>query len=184
MLKMRISVDEFWETYPFQPYELVQGKVIKTHTLGFRYSVVGMKVESKLIEFVERFQLGEVLGANNGYRLSQYTLRAPRVSYITRKKWNRISHPYSYLPFPPDIAIEIATLDVTEQSIRQLSAQYVRAGTYFVWVFQPDLQRMTIYSRHENPRVFERDDYLRLPQWHPEFILPLADILPKPRRFN
>ena len=181
---MQITVDEFWESYPFQPYELIHGEVVKSESLGFRYSVVGMRVEAKLTEFAERYGLGEVLGANNGYRLSDYTLRAPRVSYITRKKWKRIKHPYSYLPFPPDIAVEVATLETTEQDIREICAQYVRAGTHYVWVFQPDLQQMTTYSRHENPRVFRRDDYLRLPQWHKEFIVPLADLLPKPRKFN
>jgi len=181
---MTITVDEFWESYPFQPYELIGGKVVKSEALGFRYSVVGMKVETKLTEFVERYELGEVLGANNGYKLSPNTLRAPRVSYITRNKWKHITHPYSYLPFPPDIAIEIATLDSNEQSIRKLCAQYVRAGTHYVWVFMPDSQQMTVYSRHESPIIFKRDEYLRLPKWHTEFILPLADILPKPRRFN
>lgn len=181
---MKMTVDDFWKTYPFQPFELIQGQVVKPETPGFRYSVVGMKVEAKLTEFVERYELGEVLGANNGYRLSQYTLRSPRVSFISNKKWRRITHPYSYLPFPPDIAIEIMTLETSELQIRKHCAQYVRAGTTYVWVFQPDLQQMTIYSRQENPRVFRRDDYLRIPQWHSEFILPLVDVLPKPRRFN
>lgn len=181
---MRITVDEFWKTYPFQPYELIQGEVVKPEALGFRYSIVGMRVEAKLTEFVEQHNLGEVLGANNGYRLSKYTLRSPRASFISNKKLKSITYPYSYLPFSPDIAIEIATLESTELAIRKICADYVRAGTDYVWVFQPDLQQMTIYSRYENPRVFRRNEYLRLPQWHKEFIVPLEDILPKPRRFN
>lgn len=181
---MRMTVDDFWKTYPFQPYELIQGEVVKLETLGFRYSVVGMKAEAKLTEFVDRFELGEVFGANNGYRLSQYTMRSPRASFITNEKWQHITHPYSYLPFAPDIAVEVVTLDTPDRIIRKQCAQYIRAGTQYVWVFQPDLQQMTSYSRHENPRVFQRSDYLRLPKWHPEFILPLEDVLPKPRRFN
>lgn len=178
---MRITVDEFWKKYPFEANELIAGQVVKSETLGFRYSIVGMKVEAKLTEFVEHYQIGEVLGANNGYRLSKYTLRAPRVSFISNKKWKRITHPYSYLPFAPDIAIEIATMNSTEQSIREICAQYVRAGTGYVWVFQPDLQRMTSYNRHEAPRVFRREENLRFPKWHEEFLLPLAEVLPKPR---
>jgi len=181
---MRLTVDEFWESYPFQPYELIQGQVTKSEILGFRYSVVGMRIEAKLTEFVEGFGLGEVLGAHNGYRLSKYNLRAPRVSFISNKKWKHITHPYSYLPFAPDIAVEIVPYDTSEREIREMCAPYVRAGTRYVWVCQPDLQRLTVYSRYENPRVFTRDDNLRLPKWHPEFIVPLEDILPKPRRFN
>jgi Uma2 family endonuclease len=181
---MRITVDEFWKSYPFQPYELIRGKVTKSESLGFRYSIVGMRIEAKLTEFVEGLGLGDVLGAHNGYRLSDYTLRAPRVSFITREKWKRITHPYSYLPFAPDIAVEIATLNTTEREIREMCAPYVRAGTQYVWVCQPDLQRLTVYSRYENPRVFTRKDNLRLPKWHPDFIIPLSELLPKPRRFN
>ncbi|PJF33995.1 MAG: hypothetical protein CUN57_00695, partial [Phototrophicales bacterium] len=92
---VKMTVDDFWKTYPFQPYELVHGEVVKPETLGFRYSVVGMKVEAKLTEFVERFDLGEVFGANNGYKLSKYTMRSPRVSFISKAKWQRITHPYS-----------------------------------------------------------------------------------------
>jgi Uma2 family endonuclease len=181
---MRITVDEFWKSYPFRPYELIRGQITKSETLGFRYSVIGMRIEAKLTEFVERYALGEVLGAHNGYRLSEYTLRAPRVSYISHKKWEHITHPYSYLPFPPDIAIEIAQYNTTEREIREMCAPYVRAGTQYVWVCQPDLQRLTVYSRYENPRVFTREDNLRLPKWHPDFIVPLSDLLPKPRKFN
>lgn len=181
---MRLTVDEFWEEYPFQPYELIGGQVVKTETLGFRYSVVGMRVEAKLTEFVEHHNLGEVMGANNGYRLSQYTLRAPRVSYITNKKWRSIRYPYTYIPFPPDIAIEVFSTDVSEQTIRKVCAQYVRAGTHFVWVFLPDLQIMTSYSRHSAPRTFRRRDNLRVPQWHSDFIIPMAELLPKPRKYN
>jgi len=176
---MRLTVDQFWEQYPFQPYQLIGGEPVKQESLGFRYSVVGMRVEARLNEFVERYELGEVLGANNGYGLSKYTLRAPRVSYVSRKKWRRIRYPYSYLPFAPDIAVEVFGADITEQAIRTVCAQYVRAGTHYVWVFLPDLHIMTAYSRHENPRTFRRNEYLRLPKWHPEFAVPLADLLPK-----
>ncbi len=181
---MQITVDEFWKSYPFQPYELIRGQVMKSEVLGFRYSIVGMRIEAKLTEFVEKFGLGEVLGAHNGYRLTNYTLRAPRVSFISHKKWKHITHPYSYLPFAPDIAVEIVPYDTSELEIRHMCAPYVRAGTRYVWVCQPDLQRLTVYSRYENPRVFTRDDNLRLPKWHPEFIVPLKELLPKPRRFN
>ena len=143
-----------------------------------------MRIEAKLTEFVEHLELGEVLGAHNGYRLSAYTLRAPRVSFITHEKWKRITHPYSYLPFAPDIAVEIATLNTTEREIRKMCAAYVRAGTQYVWVCQPDSQRLTVYSRYENPQVFTRRDTLHLPKWHPDFIVPLSELLPKPRRFN
>ena len=111
-------------------------------------------------------------------------MRAPRVSFISSKKWNYITQPYSYLPFPPDIAVEIVPYDVSEREILEMCAVYVRAGTRYVWVCQPDIERLTVYSRYENPRIFHRDDNLRLPKWHPDFILPLSDLLPKPRRFN
>ncbi len=181
---MPLNVDQFWQQYPFQPYELLSGEPVKQESLGFRYSVVGMRVEARLTEFVERFDMGEVLGANNGYRLSEYTLRAPRVSFISHQKWGHIRYPYSYLPFAPDIAIEVFDAAVSEQDIRTICAQYVRAGTNYVWVFLPDLQIMTTYSRHENPRIFQRDEYLRLPKWHSEFAVPLEDLLPKPRSFG
>lgn len=181
---MRLSVDQFWAQYPFQPYELIAGEPIKQDSLGFRYSVVGLRVEARLTDFVQRFDLGEVLGANNGYRLSEHTLRAPRVSFVSHDKWQTIRYPYSYLPFAPDIAIEVFGTDFTEQTIRTICAQYVRAGTSYVWVFLPDLQMMTVYSRYENPRTFQRSEYLRLPKWHPEFAIPLADLLPKPRSFK
>lgn len=180
---MRLTVDQFWQQYPFKPYELIGGEPIKQESLGFRYSVVGMRVEARLTEFVTRYDLGEVLGANNGYRLSDYTLRAPRVSFVSHKKWRQIRYPYAYLPFAPDIAVEVFDATVTEQDIRTTCAQYVRAGTQYVWVFLPDLQIMTAYSRYENPRTFRRDEYLRLPKWHREFAVPLDDLLPKPRSF-
>jgi len=181
---MPLTVDQFWEQYPFQPYELISGEPIKQESLGFRYSVVGLRVETRLTEFVDRFELGEVLGANNGFRLSNTTLRAPRVSYISRKKWKHIQYPYSYLPFAPDIAVEVFGAHATEQDIRTVCAQYVRAGTHYVWVFLPDSLIMRAYSRHENPRTFRRDEFLRLPKWHPEFAIPLEDLLPKPRSFK
>lgn len=181
---MPITVDQFWQQYAFQPYELIRGEVSKSDPLGFRYAIVGMRVEANLLQFVEEHSLGEVFGANNGYRLNKYTLRAPRVSYITTSKFRHITHPYDYLPFAPDIAVEILDSNTTEDQTKIMSAQYVRAGTRYVWVFQPDLLQMMIYSRFESPRRLTIYDTLTAPIWHPDFAVPLSDLLPKPRGMN
>lgn len=181
---MSMTVPEFWRLYPFQPYELIRGEVVKLEDLGFRYGIIGMKVEAALSKHVDEKRLGEVLGANNGYRLSPNTLRSPRISFISRKKLKAIKYPYSYLPFAPDIAVEVAKANITVQEIHVMCAQYVRAGTQYVWIFQPDYMQMSIYCRTREPQVLGINDILTAPNILPNFAVPLSDLIPKSRGFK
>lgn len=174
----RMTVDLFWQRYAFQPYELVEGRVLKTESPGFRHAIIAMRLMSQLSAFVERAGLGEVFGPGTPFRLSEQTLRMPRVSFVTQKKWQRVKYPYLYLPFAPDLAVEMPAPQATGRAVQALVGQYLRAGTQFLWLVHPQERRVVVFHRSGRHRSFKGEETLPGDPLLPGFKLPLAGLFP------
>ncbi len=180
----KITVSEFWSQYGFQPYELDNGQVIEAIHVPFRYSIVGLRMETTLRNHAEANDAGEVVESHNGFRLGKYTIRSPRTAFISKYKWQNIQYPYSYLPFAPDIAVEVIAPQHKNTDIRNLAAQYIRAGTRYMWFIYPDTQTVVVYCRERAPQPLTLGDTLRGEDVLPEFAMPVDDIIPKRKTFR
>jgi len=177
-----VSVDEFWMQYAYQPYELVNGRVMRAKTLGLRYSVVILRLNAILEEYAAAHNLGEVVGAQVGFRLGKATIRTPRTAFIGRDKQRAILRPYSYLTFPPDIAIEVIMPDDSVKESQHKVRQYLKAGTVYLWAIHPELHQMTIFHRSGKSRTFKRSDTIQAGSILPGFRLSLLTLFPQPRK--
>jgi Uma2 family endonuclease len=176
---MKISADEFWKVYPFKPYELVDGRVQEVKHLDFRSSVIGLRVVTLLEQFVNENGLGEVFGALCPFGLSNYTVLMPEAAYITQQKWDSIRYPYRYLPFPPDLCVEVIPQRTRKQRTIERMHHYFRAGTKAIWLLYPDTQQVGVYTRTGQSNIYTTRGVINGDSALPGFELPVAKLFPK-----
>ena len=155
-----MTVDEFWALYADQPYELVRGKVVEVVPKVYAYESTASRVGRLLGSFVEAHDLGgDVVSAETGFRLSETTLRAPDVGFFSQAKLETITEDDCYLPFAPDLAVEVVSSDDSADSpadIQDKVALYLEAGTAILWIMYPDLQQVVVYRADQPAKTLAR----------------------------
>src|SRR5688572_9785566 len=100
-----LTAEDFWKQYAGQPYELIEGAAVERMPTGYLHGAVTRRVAALLGDFVDEHQLGDVVGAETGFRLSEQELRGADAAYISREKLATIKDPEKFLPFAPDLAV-------------------------------------------------------------------------------
>lgn len=175
----RRMIDQFWLRYGYKPYELINGKVQPLKKLIFAHSIVALRMTTLLEQYVNENDLGEVVGANAGFALSDNTVRSPRSAFVSRTKWDTIRYPYSYYPFAPDIVVEVGQTDEDEALVRATVRQYLEAGAARVWYLYPDLQQVIVHTPDGKFQVYHMDNTLTGDDIIPGLVLPLTQVFPK-----
>src|SRR5215208_584465 len=112
VLTKTMTVEEF-EAMPDdgKRYELVQGVLREMPMGGFRHSHIGIGIASALHVHVQPRGLGEVTGADGGFRIfaDQQTVRVPDVAFI---RANRMPPPEELDRLgrlAPDLVVEVVS---------------------------------------------------------------------------
>jgi Uma2 family endonuclease len=141
-----MTVTEFWEQYAGQAYELIRGEVVDTSPVGFLNGMVASQLAWKLGSFAESNRLGSVAAGKVGIELSSHTLCAVDIAFISIDKLSLITQPQKYLPFPPDLAVEIVSPGDTPGEVQDKLDLYLEAGTRMVWIVYPDLKKVVAHQ--------------------------------------
>lgn len=173
-----LTVDEFWEQYAGQPYELVHGRVVAVTPAGFSHGAITRRVGALLGAFVDEHQLGEVVGAETGFWLGPDTLRGADCAYVGRAKLASLTEPDKYAPFAPDLAVEVVSPGDTAADIRDKVDLYLAAGTRLVWVIYPSLRAVDVYRPDGTAQIVDADGVLEGGDLLPGLRLVVADLFP------
>jgi len=125
--------------------ELIDGVLVEK-AMGTREALLASLVGHILWDFLEKHDLGIVLGADGMLRLWPGMVRIPDVSFIS---WDRL--PEGKLPeeaiagLAPDLAIEILSEGNTRQEIDRKIQDFFDAGTQLVWVIDGKKQSAKVY---------------------------------------
>jgi Uma2 family endonuclease len=104
--KILLSAEEF-DNYPFEEdkrYELDEGELIAMTRPAYKHNRVMLRLTTKLVLYVERNPIGEVLNSENLYALSRTTRRAPDVAIILGDRSKDLINA-TVIPIIPDIAV-------------------------------------------------------------------------------
>lgn len=115
--EQRMNVEAFWEQYANRPYELIHGEVVEVPPTGYEHGSIARRVSAQLGDFVDENQLGDVVGAETGFQLSESVMRAPDAAFINRAKVTGITERGKFLPFPPDLAVVVHFPDGTAKKV-------------------------------------------------------------------
>jgi Uma2 family endonuclease len=81
-----------------------------------------------------------------------------------------------FLELAPDLVVEVASPSDRWTEIKDKVMEYLRHGVALVWIADPRLQQVTVYTSDRGPRVFTIEDQLDGGSVLPEFRMAVAEI--------
>ena len=173
-----LTVDEFLRRYPNdEPYELLEGEILTVPPPKFPHGSVAARLLRYLSPFVYDNQLGETT-TDVGFRLSASTLIAPDVCFISSKSYAQIGDVTDYIPFAPDLAVEVVSPSNSANEMESKVQAYLSAGGSLVWVIYPLLRKVVVHRADHSSydvtvgQMLTGDDLL------PGLQIPVADLFP------
>jgi Uma2 family endonuclease len=126
--------------------ELVDGVLVEK-TVGYYESLLAVTLIRLMGKFLDRKDLGIVLGADGTLRLIPGLVRIPDVSFISWRKFpNRELPPEPIPDLAPDLAIEVISEGNTPAEMRRKLKEYFKAGVRLVWFIYSKTQTAEVYT--------------------------------------
>jgi len=122
-----------------------KGEIIVSPTKP-AHGLVLDEIEYWISQFVRQHRLGRVFGAETGFmmQLDPPIMRAADVAFISNDK-ARLVKPDEWLPFPPDLAVEVISEYEKASDVRRKTQEYMQHGTRLLWVFYPATRLIDVY---------------------------------------
>ena len=142
-------------SFPDERVELSKGELVRMPAAGWEHGFVAGNVAGILREFVKAHDLGAVATAEAGFKLSEYTLRVPDVSFVSKQRLAATGSPAGFWPGAPDLAVEVVSPSDSASDLQKKIQEYFEAGTRMVWVLYPELKQVQCYRGPKQMRVLE-----------------------------
>jgi Uma2 family endonuclease len=156
--------------------ELVDGVLVEK-TVGYYESLLAATLIHLLREFVEKHDLGIVLGPDGTLRILPDQVRIPDVCVILWGRFPERQLPREPIPaIAPDLAVEILSEGNTPGEMERKRHDYFRAGVRLVWYLDAKARTVHVYSGPEQGAVVALDGLLEGGDVLPGFRLPLAEL--------
>jgi Uma2 family endonuclease len=161
-------------------YELVDGMLLEK-TVGSFESYLALEMGFLIRTYLEKRNLGIVLGADGMMRLAPGLVRIPDVSFIS---WERL--PEGKVPdapiwgLVPDLAIEIISPGNTRREMERKLHDFFDAGVRRVWYAYPSSREIHVYSAVDRCETFGESQTLETSEVLPGFRLDVRTFFAKP----
>jgi Uma2 family endonuclease len=83
--------------------------------------------------------------------------------------------PEGFIPFAPDLAVEVASPNKSGDDIQDKVLDYLRYGTRAVWYFYPKSRTVNVHTK-EGTRTLSEDEFLDGGDVLPGFLLAVRDV--------
>ncbi len=143
-------------------YELIAGELRTMSPTGGTHGILCARLAVLLYQHVEANNLGVVFGAECGFKVATNpdTVIAPDVAFVHHEKMALVENMDKFLPFAPNLAIEVLSPSNTVSEIDEKIELFLAAGTQAVWIVNPRRRTVTIHPQHNAPRILTEDDTL------------------------
>jgi Uma2 family endonuclease len=185
----RCTVEELWELSHLpenagRRFFLLEGVLYEMSPAGWKHGKIALKLGAVILAHVEAYKLGEVTAAETGFRLGEDTVLAPDVGFIRQERVPD-ELPGGYVPFAPDLAVEVVSPGNDAAEIRAKIEKYLERGTQLVWVVYPDQRKVDAYQRSAGQgavvHFLDENSTLDGGEVLPGFKLAVQDIFPTER---
>jgi Uma2 family endonuclease len=157
-------------------YELVNGRLIRMPKPGALHGVVGMRLVSALLRYIEEHGLGVLFPQDTGFTLTTNpdTVRAPDFAFVARERAASLGFPEGFWPEAPDLAVEVRSPHDRTPELTAKGREYLHYGSRLVWIIDPRKQEVMVFQRRQEPVTLSRGDVLSGGDVVPGFELPVA----------
>lgn len=137
-----------------------------------------MKIAVRLGSWAEQDGTGVGFGSAAGFTLPNGAMRSPDAAWITRERWERLSHDQQdkFAPICPDFVLELRSPSDRLRTLQDKMEEYIANGARLGWLLDPERRQVFVYrpgapvERLEDPEAVAGDPVL------PGFVLKLAEI--------
>jgi Uma2 family endonuclease len=156
-----------------RPCELIDGILVEKPKGSYE-----SRLASVLIYFIETFlekvDLGVVLGEAGFLRLFPGRVRASDVSFISWRRMPDETFPKEAIAsLTPDLAVEILSETNTEAEMQRKLREYFEAGSKLVWYVDPEPRTVRVYTSPRRSVLLSEADTLDGRRVLPGFSLPV-----------
>ncbi|HSV15695.1 MAG TPA: Uma2 family endonuclease [Tepidisphaeraceae bacterium] len=155
--------------------ELIDGTMVEK-AMGTRESLIATVISSLLYAFVLPRKLGFVVGADSMFRLFPGQVRMPDVAFISLKRLPSGIATEPIAPIAPELAVEVLSASNTPQEMKRKRREYFNSGVQLLWLVDPNLRTIDVYTAPENPVRRQVTDALDGGVVLPGFSVPVADL--------
>jgi len=162
--------------------ELVEGVLVEK-AMGAKESQLACFLIHILLSFLEKRDLGAVLGESGAMRLMPGLVRIPDVSFVSRDRLPGGELPDDPIPdLAPDLAVEVLSKSNTKTEMKRKLRDYFLNGVRLVWLINPKTQTAEVYTSPEDMRAVGKSQALDGGDVLPGFRLPLKELFARPKR--
>lgn len=152
-----LSIDQFWEKYADEPFELIGGQVVEARPKGEQANQVIEAIAAELEEFVDWQDNEDILAGSVACKLSNDNMIAADITLIKEQHLSQITDPESYVPFAPDFVVEVAGENQTEADLQARAKLYLQAGTQLIWLVYPTREVVEVFYPNGTSRQVTGD---------------------------
>ncbi len=156
-------------------FEYIEGEIVEVVSNSY-CSLVAVRVVGEMFAYVKRTDLGSILGADGGFQVGEDRY-IPDVSFISKKRQPTPPHD-TFIPNPPDLAVEVLSPTDRPRTIRAKIHNYTAAGTV-IWMIDPETKTVEVYTPGQALRTLHLNDTLDGGDVLPGFTLAVRDVFPE-----
>ena len=156
-------------------FELVDGTLVEK-AVGFEESRFAALLIRYLLEFLERHDLGAIVGPDAYMRLFPGLVRAPDTAFISWERYPRNKRRRGEIPtVAPDLVVEVLSKGNTRKEMKRKLEEYFRAGVRLVWYVDPSQRTVRVYTAADRSTLLREDQKLDGGDVLPGFALSIRD---------
>ncbi len=179
------TVDDVWRLeqearQPTEKYYLIDGELHIKMSPNEMHGEVASEISRHLGNYVVPRGLGRV-GVEVGFYPpeNRNCVLLPDVSFTSTARMSRRARS-TYVPYMPDLAVEIISPSQSLAETRRKAERYLRHGSLLVWLVDPVSGTAEVWRRDRAQReVIAADGELSGDDVLPGFSLPLSKIFPR-----
>jgi Uma2 family endonuclease len=175
-----MTADEFL-AHHFEPgtrHELIRGEVRSLELPGGTHGEVSMEFGRVLANHVKAHKLGKAYAAETGFVIGHDpdTVRAPDVSFVRAERLPEIVNEEKFLPFAPDLAVEVASPTDRPGEIAAKTASWLASGCLMVINLYPRSETATVHRPGVEPVTLSSGDDIEGADVLPGFRCRVGDL--------
>lgn len=172
-----ITGEELYEMgYP-GPCELIDGRIVPMSPAGGEHGLIEFILGAALTNFVRQRKLGWVTGGEVGIytRHNPDRVRGADIAFISKQ---RSAQPPAkkFLDLAPDLVVEIISPTDRWADMRQKISEYFAIGVTQVWIIEPELRTVLVYSSPSASTTLSESDTLHGAGTLEGFSLPVGEL--------
>jgi Uma2 family endonuclease len=175
-----ITGEELFRSPNLGPCELVDGRIVPLRPTGRIHGRPEARLTSRLLNFVESHDKGEVLAGEIGIyvRRNPDTVRMADIVFISHSRMARCKAE-GYLDVAPEIVVEALSPNDRQGDLAEKIQDYFSAGVDRVWVLDSRQRCISVYRSVSDVQELRPGDVLTEEDLLPGFRLAVGDLFDK-----